>query len=62
VLQLNCPETGLPVDVVRDAVPHGIVPLALFSREILCPDCDKNHLWTSGHLALEDGLSAVAFP
>jgi hypothetical protein len=52
VLQLNCPETGKPVEVVRDAVPNGIVPLALFSREILCPHCGKNHLWTHGHLAL----------
>jgi hypothetical protein len=55
VLQLNCPETAKPVDVVRDAVPNGIVPLALFSKEIPCPHCGKNHLWTSGHLALAIG-------
>ena len=52
VLQLNCPETGRPVDLVRNAVPNGIVPLALFVREILCPHCGKSHLWTHGHLAL----------
>jgi hypothetical protein len=52
VLQFTCPETGKPLDVVRGAVPNGIVPLVLFSREILCPHCGENHIWTSGHLAL----------
>jgi hypothetical protein len=52
VLQLNCPETGKSLDVVRGALPNGIVPLALFSREIPCPHCGETHIWTSGHLAL----------
>ena len=52
VLQLNCPETGKPVDVVSGAVPKGRVPLALFAREIPCPHCGENHIWTHGHLAL----------
>jgi hypothetical protein len=55
VLQLNCPETGKPIDVVKDAVPNGNVPLALFASEILCPHCGKNRLWTSRHLALAIG-------
>jgi hypothetical protein len=51
-LQLKCPATGKPVDVVRNAVPNGLVPLSLFVREIPCPHCGENHLWTHGHLAL----------
>jgi hypothetical protein len=51
MVQLKCPETGKPVDVV-DVPPGAAMGGALSVTEIACPHCGKNHLWSSGHLGL----------
>ena len=51
MVQLICPETGKPVDVVD--VPPGAFQAAVLSvTEIRCPHCGKNHQWGSGPLGL----------
>jgi hypothetical protein len=51
MVQLMCPETAKPVD--NGDVPPGAVQAAVLSvRDIPCPHCGKNHLWSSGHLGL----------
>jgi hypothetical protein len=50
-VQLTCPETGKPVDILE--VPAGAFQAAvLSSTEIPCPHSGKNHRWTSGDLGL----------
>jgi hypothetical protein len=76
IVQLKCPETGKPVDVV-DVPPDAFMGGALGVTEIACPHCGKSHLWASGQLALAmralreapraarvlvEGDSATAFP
>jgi hypothetical protein len=76
MVQLKCPETGKPVDIV-DVPPGAALGGALSVTEIACPHCGKNHLWASGHLGLAmqalndspeagrvliEGDSATAFP
>jgi hypothetical protein len=51
MVQLACPETGKPVDIL-DVPPGAYQGAALTVSEISCPHCGKNHLWSSGHLAL----------
>lgn len=46
LVQLECPETGKPVDVWRYR-PGGLVTADLFSRQISCPHCGNEHTWTS---------------
>src|SRR4051812_32480232 len=51
IVQLTCPETGKPVDILE--VPAGAFQSAVLSSpEIPCPHCGKNHLWASGDLGL----------
>jgi hypothetical protein len=52
-LQLECPESGRPVDIVAEPIPaNGIVPAVAFSSTIACPHCGKSHRWTSTGFAL----------
>jgi hypothetical protein len=76
MVQLECPETGDPVDV-GDVPPEAFQAAVISVTEIPCPHCGGKHLWSSGHLGLAmralhdspgasrvlvDGGSATAFP
>jgi endogenous inhibitor of DNA gyrase (YacG/DUF329 family) len=51
IVQLECPETGKPVDIGDVSPEVALMPTAavLAVTEIPCPHCGAGHPWSSGH-------------
>jgi hypothetical protein len=49
MVQLQCPETGKPIDIFEYRSP-GYIAAVIFSRPIACPHCGEDHTWTSWYL------------
>ena len=47
MVQVKCPETGKPVDIM-EVRPHSPMHADRFSKLVPCPHCGKSHTWTSG--------------
>jgi endogenous inhibitor of DNA gyrase (YacG/DUF329 family) len=66
MVQLECPETGKPIDIGNVSPEYADVPMAavMQQREIPCPHCGKRHIWSSSHMgqamiALRDSPEAT---
>jgi hypothetical protein len=51
MVQLKCPETGKPVDIL-EVPPGALMALSYTVTEVTCPQCGKNHPWSSGYMGL----------
>ena len=46
MVQLECPETGKPIDI-GEVRPDTVFAAVRFSRPLLCPHCGEDHAWTN---------------
>jgi len=46
MVQLECPETGKPIDI-GEVQPDTVFAAVHGSRPLICPNCGKDHAWTT---------------
>jgi endogenous inhibitor of DNA gyrase (YacG/DUF329 family) len=53
MVQLECPETGKPIDIGDVPPERAHLPMALVMKveEVPCPHCGKGHRWSSSHVS-----------
>lgn len=49
VVQLECTETGKPVDIRSVETAPEVFTLAEHTEEIPCAHCGEGHIWISSH-------------